>query len=64
MIKLAINYFVFFSLFVNLTIAQDKLSKENTTVLNQLIINLNLDSNSYLLSFEDHHDDTFLIYKC
>ncbi|WP_299128301.1 hypothetical protein [uncultured Winogradskyella sp.] len=67
MIKYATNSFVFFFLVINLSLAQDKLNKENTSKLNQLLEKI-LDSykesdESYLLNFDDDYDDSFLIYK-
>ena len=67
MIKTAVNIFMFFVLFINLANAQYKLNKENTIILNQsvkTILDTDQESNdSYLLSFDDNHDDAFLIYK-
>ena len=53
--------------FFTLSNAQDRLSKENKSVLQQLVKKI-LDSDedsgeSYLLSFNDNHDDAFLVYK-
>ena len=67
MIKTAINLFIFFLTFINLANSQDKLNKENASILNQLVEKI-LDSDqesgeSYLLNFDDENDDAFLIYK-